>query len=226
MPDYADVDPEEAVRDFRARIAHYEKVYETIDDSDGSYIKIIDVGGKIVLHRIGAYLPGRVVPLLINLHVTPRPIWLTRHGESAFNVLGIIGGDADLSPRGGEYAESLARFVREDPRPGAGHRVDLHPPPHDADRAPPGRPRHRLPGPRRDRRRRLRRDDLRADPRADAGRRTPPARPTSSATATPAASPTRTSSSASTPSSSRSSSQHNPSSSSATRPSSAPSTPT
>ena len=32
---------------------------------------------------------------------------------SAFNVLGIIGGDADLSPRGEEYARSLAGFVRK-----------------------------------------------------------------------------------------------------------------
>jgi broad specificity phosphatase PhoE len=113
MPDYAGVDPAEAVRDFRARIAHYERVYEPIDDSDGSYIKIIDVGQKVVLNRIPGYLPGRLVPLLINLHITPRPIWLTRHGESAFNVLGIIGGDADLSARGEEYALQLASFVHD-----------------------------------------------------------------------------------------------------------------
>jgi broad specificity phosphatase PhoE len=112
MPDYAGMDPVEAVRDFRARIAHYERVYEPVSDSDGSYIKIIDVGTKVVLNRIDGYLPGRLVPLLINLHISPRPIWLTRHGESAFNVLGIIGGDADLSPRGEEYAQSLARFVQ------------------------------------------------------------------------------------------------------------------
>ena len=36
------------------RIAHYERVYETVDDSDGSYIKIIDVGSKVVLNRIGS----------------------------------------------------------------------------------------------------------------------------------------------------------------------------
>jgi broad specificity phosphatase PhoE/predicted kinase len=113
MPDYAGMDPVEAVRDFRARIAHYEKVYEPLDDDDGSYIKIIDVGQKVVLSKMQGYLPGRLVPLLINLHITPRPIWLTRHGESAFNVLGIIGGDADLSPRGEEYAKNLAEFVRE-----------------------------------------------------------------------------------------------------------------
>jgi broad specificity phosphatase PhoE len=112
MPDYAGVDPEEAVRDFRARIAHYERVYEPVDDADGSYIKIIDVGQKVVLNRIPSDLPGRLVPLLINLHITPRPIWLTRHGESAFNVFGIIGGDAELSPRGEEYARYLAEFVR------------------------------------------------------------------------------------------------------------------
>ena len=49
--------------------------------------------------------------LLINLHITRRPIWLTRHGESVFNVLGILGGDSDLSPRGEEYARNLAKFV-------------------------------------------------------------------------------------------------------------------
>jgi broad specificity phosphatase PhoE len=87
-------------------------VYEALDDSDGSYIKIIDVGQKVVLNKMPGYLPGRLVPLLINLHLAPRPIWLTRHGESAFNVLGIIGGDADLSPAGEEYARSLAHFVR------------------------------------------------------------------------------------------------------------------
>src|SRR5919197_1065914 len=60
------------IEDFRARIAHYERVYEPLDDSDGSYIKIIDVGQKVVLHKMLGYLPGRLVPLLINLHITPR----------------------------------------------------------------------------------------------------------------------------------------------------------
>lgn len=118
MPDYMGMDPVEAVSDFRARIAHYERVYDPLDDTDGSYIKIIDVGQKVVMNRMNGYLPGRLVPLLINLHLAPRPIWLTRHGESAFNVLGIIGGDADLSPAGEEYAQSLARFVEGRVPPG------------------------------------------------------------------------------------------------------------
>lgn len=36
-----------------------------------------------------------------------RKIWLTRHGESAFNLMGKIGGDPDLSEKGEEYARHL-----------------------------------------------------------------------------------------------------------------------
>jgi broad specificity phosphatase PhoE/predicted kinase len=111
-PDYAQMDPEAAVLDFRARIAHYERAYEPFDDANASYIKIIDVGRQVVLNRIRGYLPARMAPLLINLHITRRPIWLTRHGESLFNTMGILGGDTELSPRGEVYAQSLAAFVR------------------------------------------------------------------------------------------------------------------
>ena len=31
-----DVDPDEAVADFRARIAHYQRVYEPLDDDEGA----------------------------------------------------------------------------------------------------------------------------------------------------------------------------------------------
>jgi broad specificity phosphatase PhoE/predicted kinase len=118
-PDYADVDPEAAARDFRARIAHYERVYEPLDDPDASYIKIIDIGRQVVLNRINGYLPARLAPLLIDMHVTPRPIFLTRHGESAYNERGILGGDSELSPRGEEYARSLANYMRREVLPGS-----------------------------------------------------------------------------------------------------------
>jgi len=39
-------DPEAAARDFRERIKNYEKVYQTIDESEKhyAYIKIVDLG--------------------------------------------------------------------------------------------------------------------------------------------------------------------------------------
>jgi broad specificity phosphatase PhoE len=112
-PDYEGVPEEAAVSDFRMRIAHYEGAYEAVSEEEGRFIKIIDVGRTMVLHAIEGYLLARVVHFLLNLHVQPRSVWFTRHGESDFNVLGRIGGDAPLSEAGRAYARTLANVVRE-----------------------------------------------------------------------------------------------------------------
>lgn len=79
-PDYAGSDPEKAAQDFRNRIKNYEKVYETIDDdeSDLTYLKIMNVGKQVIINRIQDYLQSRVVYYLMNLHIKPRSIWLSR----------------------------------------------------------------------------------------------------------------------------------------------------
>lgn len=112
-PDYAGMDPDEAVKDFRARIAHYERIYEPITNDEVTFIKYIDVGRRIIVNRIQGYVPGKVLFFLMNTHLIPRPIYLTRHGESTFNVENRIGGDAALTPSGWRYAELLATFLRE-----------------------------------------------------------------------------------------------------------------
>ena len=55
---------------------------------------------------------------LMNIHITPRTIYLTRHGESEFNMSGKIGGDSGLSDRGSQYAASLAKFINDQDIPG------------------------------------------------------------------------------------------------------------
>ena len=79
-PDYAGQNPEEAARDFRERIKNYEKVYETIDEdeSDLTYVKLINVGSQVIINRIQDYLQSRVVYYLMNLHIKPRSIWISR----------------------------------------------------------------------------------------------------------------------------------------------------
>jgi len=116
-PDYEGVPEEEAVRDFRLRIAHYAQSYEEVGEDEGPFIKIIDVGRRMSLHRIEGYLLARVVHFLLNVQVQPRNLWLTRHGESEFNVLGRIGGDTPLSAAGRAYAHRLAEVVLERFRP-------------------------------------------------------------------------------------------------------------
>lgn len=110
-PDYHDSDPEEAVRDFRARIAHYEHAYQALSEEEGGYLRMIDAGRKVEINRLEGYLASRLVFFITNLHITPRPIYLTRHGESQYNRGGLIGGDSDLSPAGQHYAHSLADFL-------------------------------------------------------------------------------------------------------------------
>jgi broad specificity phosphatase PhoE len=44
----------------------------------------------------------------------PRTFYLTRHGQSEYNLLGKIGGDSGLTPAGKEYARRLATFCKEE----------------------------------------------------------------------------------------------------------------
>lgn len=112
-PDYQDMDPDKAVEDFRARIAHYEEAYETLSQDEGSSVRLIDAGRRVEINQLDGYLASRLVFYLTNLHITPRPIFFTRHGESQYNTGGLIGGDPDLSPAGQHYAHSLADFLDE-----------------------------------------------------------------------------------------------------------------
>jgi hypothetical protein len=73
-------------------------------EAEGSYAKLYDAGRRLDLHNIHGFLPTKIVAFLMNLHIMPRPVYFTRHGESNFNVHGLIGGDSVLSPNGGSQA--------------------------------------------------------------------------------------------------------------------------
>ncbi|GAB5587587.1 Fructose-2 [Umbelopsis nana] len=115
-PDYVHVDPDVATQDFKARIEHYEEQYETIceeKENDISYIKLVNVGHQFIINMIRGYLESKVIQFLMNLHIVPRKIYLSRHGESMYNVEGKLGGDSELSPRGQMYASQLPDLVRK-----------------------------------------------------------------------------------------------------------------
>lgn len=119
-PDYKDVPQDTAVADFQSRIKQYEKRYETIDEKterNYSFIKIFNCGERFLVHKIGGHIQSRVVYFLMNIHVLPRTIYLTRHGESELNQQQRIGGDPPLSANGKAYAEALAKFMAEEKIP-------------------------------------------------------------------------------------------------------------
>jgi len=118
-PDYAGMNKEEAVQDFLKRIEHYEDCYVPLGDDESekrlSYMKVINAGERLVINRSAGNLQSRIGYWLMNIHITPRTIYLTRHGESEMNLDGRIGGNSSLSERGNKYAGELARYFEEHP---------------------------------------------------------------------------------------------------------------
>ncbi|KAF7170925.1 hypothetical protein CNMCM5623_003377 [Aspergillus felis] len=114
-PDYKGQDPVKSLEDFKKRVALYEKSYVPLGEYEEkhnmAYIQMIDVGRKIVSHQTHGFLSSQVVYYLLNFNLSPRQIWITRHGESKDNQMGRIGGDSEISENGRRYAKALTRFI-------------------------------------------------------------------------------------------------------------------
>ncbi|KAI4872520.1 hypothetical protein NFI96_025143 [Prochilodus magdalenae] len=114
-PDYENCDKEEALEDFLKRIECYKTTYVSLDEEKDrhlSYIQIFNVGSRYLVNRVQDHIQSRIVYYLMNIHVTPRSIYLSRHGESELNLLGRIGGDTGLSSQGTRYASALCEFIK------------------------------------------------------------------------------------------------------------------
>jgi 6-phosphofructo-2-kinase len=144
-PDYKGKDPEASLADFRKRVAIYEKNYvplgEYEESNNMSYVKMIDVGRKMVTHQIRGFLSAQVIYYLVNFNLAPRQIWITRHGESTDNIEGRIGGDSELTEDGIRYARALASFIAKKRAEWEIHQRDkaqhTHLPPRPGDHTPP-----------------------------------------------------------------------------------------
>ncbi|NXS60395.1 F262 bisphosphatase, partial [Brachypteracias leptosomus] len=116
-PDYPERNRENVMDDFLKRIECYKVTYQPLDpdvyDKDLSFIKVINVGQRFLVNRVQDYIQSKIVYYLMNIHVQPRTIYLCRHGESDYNLVGKIGGDSGLSPRGKQFAQALKKFIEE-----------------------------------------------------------------------------------------------------------------
>lgn len=111
-PDYLNKDKELALQDFKNRLKNYESAYQTIEDEEEyQYIKIINVGKKIITYNIQGFLPSQTIYYLLNFNLGERQLWITRNGESKGNVNGRIGGDSLLTSKGDKFSNCLSRFI-------------------------------------------------------------------------------------------------------------------
>lgn len=110
-PYYKDMADDEAFADFERKRKNYEDVYNPVDEKDGSHVKIFN-HQTFVVHNTRGYLPQKVVHFIMNLHTMPRVFYLSRHGQSEYNLSGKIGGDSGLTEAGREFARRLAVFAQ------------------------------------------------------------------------------------------------------------------
>ncbi|KAI1506554.1 6-phosphofructo-2-kinase [Biscogniauxia marginata] len=116
-PDYKDKDPVQSLADFKERVKAYESAYVPLGDYEEEhgmqYIKMIDVGKKLTHFGLGGFLSSGIAHYLSSFNLSPRQIWITRHGQSEDNELGKIGGNSDLTERGHAYSFALYMFITQ-----------------------------------------------------------------------------------------------------------------
>jgi len=102
--------------DIKARVAKYEEVYETVQDCEGSYIKVFDLSSKIMASHCYGRMSKSVMPFMMAIHIGARPIWLVRAGSGEIDSQSLGEGErmlSHLSAAGEHFARSLAAFIDE-----------------------------------------------------------------------------------------------------------------
>lgn len=113
--DYKTMTEEEAVEDLNQKMQHYMRQYEPIDptDEDISFVRVENGGETVTAHKVNGQKESGILGYLSGMKAMPQTLYFSRHGESEYNVLGRIGGDANLSPRGFQYAHALSKHMNE-----------------------------------------------------------------------------------------------------------------
>eukprot|EP01012_Entosiphon_sulcatum_P015650 TRINITY_DN2060_c0_g1_i1.p1 TRINITY_DN2060_c0_g1~~TRINITY_DN2060_c0_g1_i1.p1 ORF type:complete len:581 (-),score=55.78 TRINITY_DN2060_c0_g1_i1:201-1922(-) len=114
--DYVSVEPTAAAADFVARVKEYEKVYEplsTEDEGELSFIQTVNLGSALHVNRVHGGLPIKITYFLMYLNPFPGTIYLTRCGETEFEVSNRLG-SGPLTSRGRLFGKALAKFFAKE----------------------------------------------------------------------------------------------------------------
>ncbi|KAF2867694.1 6-phosphofructo-2-kinase/fructose-2,6-bisphosphatase-like protein [Massariosphaeria phaeospora] len=109
-PDYKDWKSEDAIRDYLDRIDARIPHFETMEEPDLHWIKMINAGERVVVNSCAfGYLSQRIVFYLLNLHIKSRQTYFARAGttreEDSYKA------DASLSPEGHDYAQKMSEVL-------------------------------------------------------------------------------------------------------------------
>ena len=68
------------------------------------------MGKSVEIVKVNGIRFINIVKFLCAIKPYKRPIFFSRHGESVYNTLDLIGGDSPLSEKGAKYGEWLKKF--------------------------------------------------------------------------------------------------------------------
>ncbi|KAI8630135.1 bifunctional 6-phosphofructo-2-kinase/fructose-2,6-bisphosphate 2-phosphatase [Xylariaceae sp. FL1651] len=117
-PDFADMDPDEAAKLYLRRIETKIPFFETMDEKELNYIKMINAGQKFFYNNVSFnYLSHRIVFYLTNTHIKSRATYFVRAGAATEEEN--YKADAPLSEEGFRYAQVMAETLLK-------HREQVH----------------------------------------------------------------------------------------------------
>ena len=111
-PDYQGWASEDAVKDYLARINARIPHFESMDEPELHYVKMINAGERVIVNQCAFnYLSQRIVFYLLNLHTKSRQTYFARAGttleEESYKA------DASLSEEGVQYAKKMGETLRK-----------------------------------------------------------------------------------------------------------------
>ena len=125
-PDYCNIDSKIAMSDFNNRLSHYISAYAPISMNENlKFIKMVNYPCRVEsginitkscnsmmeITKIENFLDKELLSYLLNVKTNKNPIFLTRHGESIYNIHNKIGGDSSLSNKGKCYPQKLYNYI-------------------------------------------------------------------------------------------------------------------
>ncbi|PNY24965.1 6-phosphofructo-2-kinase/fructose-2,6-bisphosphatase [Tolypocladium capitatum] len=109
-PDFEGMDPDDAAKLYLKRIETRIPMFETMNEGELNYIKMINAGAKFFYNNVSFnYLSHRIVFYLTNLHIKSRTTFFVRAGtteeEDSYRA------DAPLSEHGRVYAQKMSETL-------------------------------------------------------------------------------------------------------------------
>lgn len=109
-PDYVGWSDEDAVKDYLARIAARIPHFETMEEPELHWIKMINAGERVMVNNCAfGYLSQRIVFYLLNLHIKSRQTYFARAGTTTQNES--YKADASLCDAGVTYAKKMSETL-------------------------------------------------------------------------------------------------------------------